>query len=50
MGMVAATVMFVGTMLGNRQRDERRKELPEVLDEGSVEDLGEKHPDFRYSL
>ncbi|PVH97218.1 MFS general substrate transporter [Periconia macrospinosa] len=50
MGMIAATVMFVGTFLGNKRRDERRKELPDVLDEGSVEDLGEKHPDFRYSL
>ncbi|KAF2703236.1 MFS general substrate transporter [Pleomassaria siparia CBS 279.74] len=50
MGAVAATVMFVGTYLGNKQRDARRKELPDVLDEGSVEDLGEKHPDFRYGL
>ncbi|KAF2650855.1 MFS general substrate transporter [Lophiostoma macrostomum CBS 122681] len=49
-GMVAATVMFVGTLLGNKQREARRKELPEVLDEGSVEDMGENHPDFRYSL
>lgn len=50
LGAVAATVMFVGTYLGNKKRAERRKELPEVLDEGSVEDLGEKHPDFRYCL
>jgi dipeptide/tripeptide permease len=50
MGMVAATVMFVGTFLANKKRDEKRKELPEVLDEQSVEDLGEKHPDFRYCL
>lgn len=50
MGMIAATVMFVGANLSNRKRDERRKELPNVLDEGSVEDLGEKHPDFRYCL
>lgn len=50
MGMVAATVMFVGISLGNKKRDQKRKELPEVLDERSVEDLGEKHPDFRYSL
>ena len=50
MGMIAATTMFIGTYIGNKQRDRRRKELPEVLDEGSVEDLGEKHPDFRYSL
>ncbi|CAI6335484.1 unnamed protein product [Periconia digitata] len=50
MGALAATVMFVGTYLGNKRRDHRRKELPDVLDEGSVEDLGERHPDFRYSL
>lgn len=50
MGMVAASVMYVGVFLGNKQRDVKRKELPEVLDECSVEDLGEKHPDFRYSL
>jgi hypothetical protein len=49
-GMIAATVLFVGSYLGNKRRDERRKELPEVLDEGTVEDLGEQHPDFRYSL
>jgi hypothetical protein len=50
MGMLAATFMFVGILIGNNRRAERRKELPDVLDEGSVEDLGEKHPDFRYSL
>jgi hypothetical protein len=49
-GMIAATVMFVGIFLGNKLRDERRKELPDVLDEITVEDLGEKHPDFRYCL
>ena len=49
-GMTAATVMFVGCYLGNKRRDERRKELPDVLDEGTVESLGEKHPDFRYCL
>ncbi|OSS47602.1 hypothetical protein B5807_07560 [Epicoccum nigrum] len=49
-GMIFATIMFVGTYLGNKRRDERRKELPDVLDEGTVENLGEKHPDFRYSL
>lgn len=50
MGMTAATVMYIGLRIGNKRRDERRKELPERLDEGTVEDLGEKHPDFRYSL
>lgn len=50
MGMIAATVMFFGLFFGNKRRDRRREELPDVLDEGSVEDLGEKHPDFRYSL
>lgn len=49
-GMIAATVMFVRMYLGDKRRDERRKELPDVLDEGAVEDLGERHPDFRYSL
>jgi hypothetical protein len=49
-GMLAATTMFLGTYLGNKQRDKRRKELPDILDEGSVEDLGERHPDFRYCL
>jgi hypothetical protein len=50
MGMVAATAMYAGLSLGNKQRDAKRKEMPQVLDEGSVEDLGEKHPDFRYCL
>lgn len=50
MGMTAATTLFVGAYLGNKRRDEERKQLPDVLDEGAVEDLGEKHPDFRYSL
>ncbi|KAF2181111.1 MFS general substrate transporter [Zopfia rhizophila CBS 207.26] len=50
MGATAASVMYVGCMLENKKRDERRKELPAVLDEGMVVDLGEKHPDFRYSL
>ena len=49
-GMVAATVLFVGMLLGNKKRDEKRGELPENLAEGTVEDLGERHPDFRYSL
>jgi len=50
LGFASATVMYVGCMLSNRKRDERRKELPVVLDMDGVEDLGEEHPDFRYSL
>jgi hypothetical protein len=50
MGMVAATVMFTGLLMGNKRRDVERKELPSTLDHCSVEDLGEKHPDFRYCL
>jgi MFS family permease len=49
-GAAASTVYFLGCYFGNKRRDKRRAELPAVLDEGSVEDLGEKHPDFRYQL
>lgn len=50
MGMLAATVMFVGLRRGNKQRDAKQGELPLVLEEGSVEDLGERSPGFRYCL
>lgn len=49
-GLTAAVVMYIGLHISNRKRDARRSDLPEVLDEKSVEDLGEKHPDFRYCL
>lgn len=50
MGMVAATVLFVGMYCGNKQRDRDRKNLPDLLDQARVEGLGERHPDFRYYL
>jgi hypothetical protein len=48
-GMLAATVMFGGFVMENKRRDMKWKE-PSTLDNLGVEDLGEKHPDFRYCL
>ncbi|KAK8112149.1 Vitamin h protein [Apiospora kogelbergensis] len=50
LGMLAATVMFMGVLIANKRRDKRRGVLTEVSHEGSIEDLGEQHPDFRYCL
>lgn len=50
LGMLAATVMFMGVLIANKRRDKRRGVFTEVLHEGSIEDLGEQHPDFRYCL
>ncbi|OCK78051.1 MFS general substrate transporter [Lepidopterella palustris CBS 459.81] len=49
-GIVAATTMYIGLTIENKRRSAKRAELPEVLDEMSLEDMGEDHPDFRYSL
>lgn len=50
MGMLAATILFVGMYFGNKKRDRNRKDLPDSLEQASVEGLGERHPDFRYYL
>lgn len=50
MGMLAATAMFAGMLAANRRRDTNQGECVEASPEGSVEDLGERHPDFRYCL
>ncbi|KAF2492178.1 MFS general substrate transporter [Lophium mytilinum] len=49
-GALASTILYIGMRSGNKKRDETRGTLPLVLDELSLEDMGEKHPDFRYSL
>ncbi|KAK6832877.1 Vitamin h protein [Apiospora arundinis] len=49
-GMLAATVMFVGVLVANKRRDEKRDAFAEVVNEGSIEELGEQHPDFRYKF
>jgi hypothetical protein len=50
MGMLAATILFTGTWWENKRRDGERKDSPESLGHLNAEDLGEKHPDFRYCL
>ncbi|KAK8059943.1 major facilitator superfamily domain-containing protein [Apiospora saccharicola] len=47
-GMLAATGLFVGVLGANRRRDEKRDALAGVLQERSIEHLGERYPDFRY--
>jgi MFS family permease len=49
MGALAAVVTWVGCKRENRRRDERRAEMPEMLDDGVME-LGDEHPDFRFAL
>lgn len=52
MGLVAIslTAMFVGLRLSNASRDRRAREVQAGYDPTAVEDLGEKHPDFRFFL
>jgi hypothetical protein len=50
MGMVAATVLFGGMYTENRRRDAKQSDVADFLDPPIVDDLGEKHPDFRYCL
>lgn len=49
MGATAATITFLGCWWENKKRDERRSEYPAVV-EGTVEELGDEHPDFRFAL
>lgn len=49
MGAFAATITWFGCRFENKKRDQRRAELPAVLDE-SVKELGDDHPDFRFEL
>lgn len=49
MGALAATITWFGCRWENKQRDEKRAGLPEVLEE-SMKDMGDAHPDFRFSL
>jgi MFS family permease len=49
MGALAATITWFGCRWENKQRDEKRTGLPEVLEE-SMKDMGDAHPDFRFSL
>jgi MFS family permease len=49
MGALAATIAWLGCQRENKKRDQQRAEMPEVL-EDSMKDLGDEHPDFRFSL
>ncbi|KAF2468573.1 MFS general substrate transporter [Lindgomyces ingoldianus] len=49
MGATAATITYLGCMYENKKRDQRRAQLPAVLDE-TIADLGDAHPDFRFAL
>ncbi|KAF1836160.1 MFS general substrate transporter [Decorospora gaudefroyi] len=49
MGATAATIYWYGCRRENKKRDQRRAEMPEVLDE-SMKELGDDHPDFRFAL
>ena len=53
--MTAATISFAASRRANNKRDRLAREGNEQEDgqatiEGGVEDLGSKHPDFRYHL
>ncbi|KAF2196647.1 MFS general substrate transporter [Delitschia confertaspora ATCC 74209] len=50
MGLAAATVFYVGCRVENMRRDKRKGELPTAVESGGNEAVGERHPDFRYSL
>lgn len=47
---IGLTWMYVGLRLANRKKDKNQGMYSERADDASIEDLGEKHPDFRYSL
>lgn len=47
---ISLTAMYVGLRLANRARDRRGQALRAGYEHMAVEDLGEKHPDFRYVL
>lgn len=49
MGATAATITFLGCWWENKKRDEGKTGMPSVVEQ-SVQELGEKHPDFRFSL
>ncbi|XPS72585.1 hypothetical protein M3J09_004750 [Ascochyta lentis] len=49
MGALAATITWWGCKQENKKRDQKRAELPDVLDE-SMKELGDEHPDFRFAL
>jgi hypothetical protein len=50
MGMAAATILFGGMLMENRRRFSKRKGSLGTSVHLGVGDLGDKHPDFRYSL
>lgn len=45
---ISLTAMYMGLHLSNSIRDRKAQEVPAAYSEAAVEDLGEKHPDFRY--
>jgi hypothetical protein len=47
MAMASATIIYIWCKMENKRRDENRAEQPVV--DGTVNDLGELHPDFRFS-
>lgn len=47
---IGLTWLYVGLRLANRRKDKNQDLYGERTDDASIEDLGEKHPDFRYSL
>ena len=49
LSMIGMTWLYIGLRLANRRKD-KEQELYGTSDPDSLEDLGEKHPDFRYLL
>ena len=49
-GAAAATVYYLCCLFSNRARNKKREISSESVDQGSLEDLGENHPDFRYKV
>lgn len=48
-GLIAATAIYIGCVIENKRRDEQRKHLSATV-KNSREMMGDKHPDFRFSL
>jgi len=49
-GIVAAVIMWVSCGLENRAREAGKRDHLRLLPEEEQAKLGEKHPDFRYTL
>ena len=47
---VGLTLVYVGLRIANRRKDEMQESYGDGAESVSIDELGEKHPEFRYSL